>query len=160
MKRMLALTMITFIAVALFVPSADAGVLSNAAKNLGRAALCPLKAVARTAVATVDTVTCKEPLAVLSVFNTGRQEAVDIVASLKNAVVNKKPIACEDVGKFNTDVTEAGLDWLVDGIVYGAATGIAVHNGHLSGIAHHVGKAAFTAAGIAIGCDLAPKLVE
>lgn len=160
MKRMFMLTLVIFIALALVAPDADAGVLKNACKNLGRAALCPLKAVARTAVATMDTVSCKEPAAILSVPNTVRQETVDAIASLKNAVINQKPIACEDVGKFNTDVTEAGLDWLVDGIVYGAATGIIVHNGHLAGVANHVGKAAFTAAGIAVSCDFLPELVE
>ena len=160
MNRMLTLTLIALIAVALFAPSANAGVIKNAAKNIGRAALCPLKAVARATEATIDTVTFKEPLAILSVPKAVRQEAVDVVESVGRAVTNTEPIAIDDVGAVNTAITDADLDWLADGVVYGVTTGVVVHNGNSSGAVHHVGKAAFTAAGMAVGADLAPKLTK
>ncbi|MDO8669315.1 MAG: hypothetical protein Q7K65_03410 [Candidatus Buchananbacteria bacterium] len=158
MKRAFVLIVAVVIAVTFIVPSASAE--CNAGKNLGRALLCPLKAVARVAVAAIDTVKKPKSLAILAAPKIVRQEAVDVVESAVRLVVNEKPIANEEVGELNTAITEAGLDPVVDLVVYGVATGTVVHNGNDVGAIHHVGKAAVTAAGIAAISDLAVEAAE
>ena len=160
MKRMLVLSLVVMVTAVLLAPNAEAGGLKNAGQNTGRALLCPLKAVARVAVAAIDTVTLKKPAAVLSAPKIVRQEAVDVVESLARCVANKKPIPKNDVGNVNTAISEAKADWLVDGVVYGVATGVVVHNGNDVGAIHHVGKAAATAVGVAVSADLVEECAD
>ncbi len=126
---------------------------SNREQSVGRLICGPLKACGKVFVDVVDTITFQRPAAVFNILRDVRREGFDIGEGILLLATGDEPIPIEDMGELNTAITDAGVDWLVDGILYGVGTGVALHNSHYeSQVFHHLRDwkiGAWTAAGVA-----------
>jgi hypothetical protein len=130
MKKLATLTIIVLVALALAVPApAYAKDWSKGEKNVSKVVIAPFRILGKAWSNVCKTATMKEPKAVCNIFKETRQEAVDVGETvLYRLPAGKEAIAEDGVGTANTKVTEAGLDWLVDGVIYGVGTGVLVWN--------------------------------
>lgn len=118
MKK-LSLVLVFALAFVLFVPVASAKEFSNAEKNVGNVVSAPFKIVGK-----AWSAIWQKPTGILAVPKVVRQETFNGLESTGRLVSGSKALAPQAQGAANTAITEAGLDWLVDGILYGTATGV------------------------------------
>lgn len=101
---------------------------SNAEKNIGNFLCAPFRIVG-TPVRALGRLVEGKPAAVLTIPRDVRREAFDGVESLVR-IPFAPPIEKEagELGAVNTGIKDAGVDWLVDGALYGAGLGVLLHN--------------------------------
>jgi hypothetical protein len=101
---------------------------SNAEKNIGNLLCSPFRIIAAPVKALGRLVEGK-PAAVLNIPRDIRREAFDGVESLARIpfapAIEKE---AGELGAVNTGIKDAGVDWLVDGVLYGAGLGVLLHN--------------------------------
>jgi hypothetical protein len=101
---------------------------SNAEKNIGNFLCFPFRIVA-TPVKALGRLAEGKPAAILTIPRDVRRETFDGVESLVR-IPFAPPIEKEagELGAVNTGIKDAGVDWLVDGALYGAGLGVLLHN--------------------------------
>ena len=101
---------------------------SNAEKNIGNFLCAPFRIVA-TPVKAVGRLVQGKPAAVLTIPRDVRREAVVCLESL-GRIPFAPAIDREngELGAINTGIKDAGLDPVVDGLLYGTALGVLLHN--------------------------------
>lgn len=153
MKKSLIAVMLVVFAIAVLMPvQAEAREFSKRERGIGRILCGPLKAAAAVVKGIGETLTFQKP-SVLAIPKRVRQETFDIIEGAARVVANKEPVDIDDVGAVNTAITDANIDWLVDGVVYGVGAGVITHNKcHIGeGHRHLLGwkAGAWTAGGVA-----------
>jgi hypothetical protein len=124
MKKTLILTVLALVVFALAAPApAYAKEWSNGEKNVGYVLTRPFAAAGHV-VEGIGRLFTGKPGKLLALPKTLRQDVFDTVEGVGRTVSNTEAIKDGDHGAVNTAITDAGVDWLVDGALYGAFGGI------------------------------------
>ena len=142
--------------------TANAGPVKNVLEGLVRVAVTPAVVVKDVGTGVLGTVTLKKPGAIFGIPGEVRKTAFDAVEGSLRMVTAQEAIPIEDRGMVNEKITELGpvAEAIVDGAVYGTATGVIVHNANFTGAVHHVGKAVAVAFTSAIGASAISELTD
>jgi len=170
MKKSFTLFLMIVVAVALSAAPAQAKDWGNGEKNVGYVVTRPFVAVGH-AMEAVGNLFKGKPGKLLLLPDTVRKDAFDTVEGVARTAGNVKALNEDERGLANTKITDAGLDPLVDGVLYGAFGGL-MANGYLSfgeqqvvyssliGIGSGATVVGMDAAGEALDQDTAPKVAH
>ncbi len=155
MKKFLAL--IVVLSLFLSLPAFADG--ANVKKNIRNVIVAPFRAIGSVIEGTVKTVTFQDPKAILSVPKKVRQNISDGVETLVYRLpFDQEAIGFEELGAVSQCISDAGVDWLADGVFYGVATGCFTHEGVHAAAGHHYllpWKAAAWTVGGVVAADVA-----
>ena len=127
MKRIMLITIVALVAFAFVAPMpAYAKDWGNGERNIGYVITRPFAAAGHV-VTGVGRLFTGKPGKLLALPRTLRQDAFDLVEGVGRTAVNVDALNEDEHGAVNTAITEAGLDWLVDGIIYGVGGGMAAN---------------------------------